>query len=614
MRIPASIIFFLPLLAGLARGEEPASMFRGDALGTGRDRGAATAAAVSAIRFSVDMGSPIRTTPVVRNGTLYLAGSDGVLHALDARTGTERWRHPTGGAIAASPATDGRMLWLASRDGTLTALETGSGAVRWSHAIGRDRGSDHYWDYYASSPVVADGLVIIGSGDGCVYAFDALHGRLRWRHDAGARVRSSVAVGRQHVVFGTTNGHVRALDEATGNLRWDFATEGATHVFADADNDTTAVVASPTIVEQAVVVGGRDGNLYSLDLSSGRLLWRTTHDGASWMLSTAYDGEHVFVGGGSAQIVQAADPRTGAEAWRFKTRGMVFAGLTLAGDALLAADFSGTAYALDRRNGTLLWQFPLGARALAAPVASGDMVYLASDRGVLFALDVNRSASPRLPARRIVASQAAPGDKSYSWFQGGVDAALLAQFRAAGYESVDEAALAALMAAQRRDGPRSVIVLADNRMPARLTDERDAPPLVRRYLDNGGKLVVLGPNPLAYVTDPTTGELVDIDFRRPARTFDIAFAPPQEVAGYYAAAPTPAGRAIGLRRPCVGYSAVVPQAHLTVLAADEFGRAQAWLRDYGGPRGTGLLQLSVSRAELVDIAEIQAAIEQGIGW
>jgi hypothetical protein len=52
---------------------------------------------------------------------------------------------------------------------------------------------------------------------------------------------------------------------------------------------------------------------------------------------------------------------------------------------------------------------------------------------------------------------------------------------------------------------------------------------------------------------------------------------------------------------------------------NEFGMATSWLKSYGGPKGTGLLQLCLpvgKNAELVGdfLSTIQAAVEYGIDW
>ena len=618
LTLPALALCALVAPLALAATLEPPAMFRGDAAGSGMQR-ASTAAWIASVRFTFDAGSPIRSSPVVRAGTLYIGASDGVLHALDAATGASRWRFHTDGAITAAPAVDDVAVYAPSRDGFLHAVDVRTGRERWRHRFGQPLGPDDYWDYHLSSPVLVDGMLIVGGGDGRVLALDPAQGRVKWQADVGARVRSTPAVHDGIVVVGTMSGHVRALRERDGAPLWSFATDGAAHKFADAGNDTTSVVASPTIVAGAggalVAVGGRDGNLYALDLHTGQLRWRLTHDGSSWMLATATDGRTLYVGGGSAAIVQAVDPATGVERWRCKTRSAVFAALALAGDSLLASDFTGDLVALDKATGRTLWAFPLGGRALSTPLVVGDVVYAASDAGVLRALDVAAAPTRQDSApRRVVYYEGPRSTKAFSWFLNGLDAALFAQLKAAGYEAMDADQLLAFMRQQEKDSPPAVVVFADNRFPAALVDTADGIAPLRRFLDVGAKVALLGPNPLAYKADPVTGDVEDIDFAAPQAFFDVRFPPPQEAGGYYAVAPTAAGRATGLRHAGVASSPIDAQAGVTVLAVDEFGRASAWLRGYGGRPGSGLLQLELPRNEAPDLAELRAVIEQGVTW
>ncbi len=618
--LPALVLCALVASHAIAAAAEPAAMFRGDAPGSGVQR-APTAAWIASVRFTFDAGSPIRSSPVVRAGTLYVGASDGTLHALSAADGVPRWRFRTEGAISAAPAVDAAAVYVPSRDGWLHAVDVRTGRERWRHRFGKPLGPDDYWDYHLSSPVLADGTLFIGGGDGRIVALDPAQGRVKWQADVGARVRSTLAVHDGIVVFGTMSGQVRALRERDGAPLWTFATDGAARKFADADNDTTSVVASPTIVAGAdggalVAVGGRDGNLYALDLHGGQLRWRLTHDGSSWMLATATDGRTLYVGGGSAAIVQAVDPATGGERWRFKTRSAVFASLALAGDSLLASDFTGELVALDKATGRKLWAFPLGGRAMSTPLVVGNLVYAASDSGVLRALEVAPPA-PALPAaapRRVAYFEGPRSPKAFSWFLNGLDASLFAQLKAAGYEAMDADQLLAFMQQQETGSPAAVVVFADNRFPAAIVDTSHGIAPLRRFLDAGAKAALLGPNPLAYKADPVTGEVEDIDFAAPQALFDVRFPPPQEAGGYYAFAPTAAGRAMGLRRAGVASSPIDAQAGVTVLSTDEFGRASAWLRGYGGRPGSGLLQLELPRGEAPDLAELRAVIEYGVTW
>ncbi|MEO8537321.1 MAG: hypothetical protein ABI533_07325, partial [Betaproteobacteria bacterium] len=102
-----------------------------------------------------------------------------------------------------------------------------------------------------------------------------------------------------------------------------------------------------------------------------------------------------------------------------------------------------------------------------------------------------------------------------------VDAALLHYLVSAGYRQVDAHGLAAFMVESIARGGRSVVVFADNRIPPDVVEEDSPRALIRRYLDGGGKVVLLGANPLAYRADPLTGVVEDIDFAPAEKVFGV---------------------------------------------------------------------------------------------
>ena len=406
---------------------------------------------------------------------------------------------------------------------------------------------------------------------------------------------------------------MEALDARTGALRWSFATRGASHKFSDKNNDTTSVLASPAIGGGIVAVGGRDGYLYAIDVATGRLRWNSTEDGSSWILSTAIEGGTVYVGGGSASIVQALDIATGKEKWRFATHGAVFSSISVAAGTLYFSDFGGFAYAVDSATGRLHWRFPLGDRGFATPVPADGIVYAAADNGILAALEGGPAVSSSAPeVRRAVYWQGRKSPEDFAWFENGTDVAILNFFKAAGYEQVDAAQLDRLLQDQVEKGGRSVIVFADSRIPESLAEQAPEASLIRRYLDRGGKAVFLGIDPLSLHFDPKSGLIDRVDDAHAGAVLGIAFPPRQLGSGYYASRPTPEGVRWGLRDAFVGTGIVDPHQPVTMLARDEFGMASAWAKNYGGPEGTGLLQLNLPRFAPADYAPILAAAEHGL--
>jgi outer membrane protein assembly factor BamB len=181
------------------------------------------------------------TAPVAVGNLVLLAGSDGVVRALDGDTGREQWKAYTGGEVRIPPT-----IWK--------------------------------------------GRALVGSSDGWVYAFEAKTGRLLWRFRAAPAERkipiygkllstwpaaSGVLVedGTAYVAAGLVNydgTYVYALDPATGNVRWCNDTSG--HLAPEA-NTGVSVQGHLLLYEDKLYLAG--GNAVSpavYDIHSGKCL------------------------------------------------------------------------------------------------------------------------------------------------------------------------------------------------------------------------------------------------------------------------------------------------------------------------------------------------------
>lgn len=141
----------------------------------------------------------LEATPVVVDGTLYTAGNWGIVYALDAATGREKWTYNPGvdgqwGRYSCCDAVNrGVAVWqgrvyVASLDGYLHAVDAQTGARLWKVDSLPARATDGF--HYASTgaPLIAGNLVVIGTSGadfkgarGSVAAFDMSTGALKWR-------------------------------------------------------------------------------------------------------------------------------------------------------------------------------------------------------------------------------------------------------------------------------------------------------------------------------------------------------------------------------------------------------------------------------------------------
>lgn len=165
------------------------------------------------------------------------AGS-GTLVVLDAEDGTERWRYAVDGRIDTSPVVaDGTVFLAASDGGALHAIDLETRTESWSYE--RQTAGDNYW----APPQVADGRVYAGNIGG-VTAFHVDDGTVAWdlRRNLISRNGLSVADGTVY----TAGKWLAALAADDGTLRWLFREEGM----------ASTAFSPPAVVDGTAYVGG----------------------------------------------------------------------------------------------------------------------------------------------------------------------------------------------------------------------------------------------------------------------------------------------------------------------------------------------------------------------
>jgi eukaryotic-like serine/threonine-protein kinase len=210
------------------------------------------------------------SSAVVLGDMVVVGGGDGVVYALDAKSGRQRWRFRTEGRVRSSPAISQGVVYAASFDGSLYAIDLNTGSLKWRYDTkGRSLdAADFGFDRKSilSSPAVIDGVVHFGSRDSHLYAVDAAKGTVKWVHDYEddnmTWAISSPAVRDGVVYMGTADGKfVHALRAADGQELWRFKMPGR-------------VWSSPVLAGSSLYVTNQGGCLHAIDLRSGRENWR----------------------------------------------------------------------------------------------------------------------------------------------------------------------------------------------------------------------------------------------------------------------------------------------------------------------------------------------------
>ncbi len=141
----------------------------------------------------------------------------------------------------------------------------------------------------SAQPTVVGDRVFVGSSSGAIYSLDAKTGCVYWRYDAGATVRTAIAVGKPSgrsglvAYFGDTRSYVHAVDAATGKALWKVQVE---------DHPSSRITGAPSfyngrlyvpvssIEEASAMVPAYEcckfrGSVVALDGASGKQIWKT---------------------------------------------------------------------------------------------------------------------------------------------------------------------------------------------------------------------------------------------------------------------------------------------------------------------------------------------------
>jgi outer membrane protein assembly factor BamB len=210
-------------------------------------------------RWVRDSGDQVVGGIAVDGNTLYFGTKGKHVFAVDATTGERNWQFDAKGQVWDTPTIDGDTIYVSSLDGSLYALDK-SGKQKWvfrgvSSGIG-------------ARPVVAGDFVYIGAFDNKLYAVSTADGTEKWSLKGGNWFWATPVFQDSVLYAANLDGKVYAVDARTGTSKW-------AHPFTVG----SAIRSGPVIAGGGLLVAGRNGHIFKLDLASG-----TSDDGGTLVL------------------------------------------------------------------------------------------------------------------------------------------------------------------------------------------------------------------------------------------------------------------------------------------------------------------------------------------
>lgn len=307
--------------------------------------------------------------------------------AVDAKTGTERWRAADVNDVA--PAGD--VTYLSGSE--LTARKVTDGTVQWrtpltNGAVGLRTDEESLYVATAGRPHPT------------VRAYTRADGRERWRYDGeeserftfpgerlpfgiGGSTRRAVVDGTLFVVRRRDGGEDQLLGLATddGSERWRF--------------DAERMVAA---VGEGVVVAAEQ-TVRAFDPRSGETRWTYRPETEARVIRVEIRDGRAYVD--MSERVVVLDAASGAVAWEFQEESVILSEITE--DVVTVGTPSGFNYALDPTDGSRLWRFDPhdhpphtgveAERVTWYPQVADGSVYVGTDRGTVYAVGVPGAGS-----------------------------------------------------------------------------------------------------------------------------------------------------------------------------------------------------------------------------
>jgi outer membrane protein assembly factor BamB len=186
---------------------------------------------------------------------------------------------------------------------------------------------------------------------------------------------STAAIVGGMVYIGSTDGNLYAIDLASGKERWHFPTQ-------------LGFTASAAVRDGRVYIGDSDGVFYCIDAATGRKLWDYPTDGEINSSANFHAGHVLF--GSQDSFLYCLDAVSGKLAWKYQNPDQIRCFPSVAKDRGFVAGCDGVLHVIDLNNGKAVGAVKIDSPTGASPAVMGRTVFVGTEGRTFFAIDPRR--------------------------------------------------------------------------------------------------------------------------------------------------------------------------------------------------------------------------------
>jgi len=307
----------------------------------------------------------IKSSPLICRKNVFIATSSGSLINLDAE-GNEKWKIKENVSFEAPSLLLNDVIYIGSLEGNFYAINAENGIKIWTYkTTNQIIGSANWFQTGKKTSLV------FGCYDFKIYCLDAQSGKLNWTYETGNYINGGPTVAGNKILFGGCDSYMHVISSENGTLIKKIELG-------------TYIAGSASIVNNTAFLGNYDGEFMSVDLTKGVLNWKISlNDQASVIASPSIVNNKIIIGARD-QRIHCLDTKTGNKLWSFKTQGNIDASTIADEKRVLACSFDGRVYILDISSGKEIFSFDLGIAISGTPAIVKGLIVVAADNGNIY--------------------------------------------------------------------------------------------------------------------------------------------------------------------------------------------------------------------------------------